>query len=237
MVVSFAIKSWGVISAVVILNIVVGFFQEFEAEKTMNSLCFLNSPTTNAIRGGQNITVPTAEIVPGDRVEIKTGDTISADVRLIEAIKFEVDEALLTGESLPVRKDAEVVLGEELTAGDRIKVAFSSSTVTRRRAQGVVFATGMRSETGAIAAALRQKESKMRTVKLKEDGTAKAHRYLQAWTLTGTDAVGRFLSVNVGTALQKKLSRMAILLFCIAVVCALIVLGANRFSGEQEVII
>ncbi|KAI4089246.1 MAG: hypothetical protein L6R37_008077 [Teloschistes peruensis] len=240
MVVSFAIKSWiegGVISAVVVLNIVVGFFQEFQAEKTMDSLRSLSSPTANAIRAGRNITVPTAEIVPGDLVEMKTGDTIPADVRLIEAVNFEADEALLTGESLPVRKDAEVVLDEELTAGDRINVAFSSSTVTRGRAQGVVFATGMRTEIGAIAAALRKKGSKMRTVKRKEDGTAAAHRYLQAWTLTGTDAVGRFLGVNVGTPLQKKLSQLAILLFWIAVVCALIVLGANGFSNQQEVII
>ncbi|KAL9600005.1 MAG: hypothetical protein Q9219_003474 [cf. Caloplaca sp. 3 TL-2023] len=240
MVVSFAIKSWiegGVISAVVVLNIVVGFFQEFQAEKTMDSLRSLSSPTANAIRGGQNITVPTAEIVPGDLVEMKTGDTIPADVRLIEAVNFEADEALLTGESLPVRKDAEAVLDEELTAGDRINVAFSSSTVTRGRAQGVVFATGMQTEIGAIAAALRKKGSKVRTVKRKEDGTAGAHRYLQAWTLTGTDAVGRFLGVNVGTPLQKKLSRLAILLFWIAVVCAIIVLGANEFSSEQEVII
>ncbi|KAL8627211.1 hypothetical protein Q9189_007086 [Teloschistes chrysophthalmus] len=240
MVVSFAIKSWiegGVISAVVILNIVVGFFQEFQAEKTMDSLRSLSSPTANAIRDGRNITVPTAEVVLGDLVEMKTGDTIPADVRLIEAVNFEADETLLTGESLPVRKDAEVVLDEELTAGDRINVAFSSSTVTRGRAQGVVFATGMCTEIGAIAAALRKKGSKMRTVKRKEDGTAKPHRYLEAWTITGTDAVGRFLGVNVGTLLQKKLSRLAILLLCIAVVCALIVLGANCFSSQQEVII
>lgn len=84
MAVSFAIQSWiegGVVAAVIILNIAVGFFQEFQAEKTMDSLRSLSSPTANTVRDGKNLTVPTAEIVPGDMVEMKTGDTVPADVR------------------------------------------------------------------------------------------------------------------------------------------------------------
>lgn len=84
MVVSFAIKSWvegGVVCAVIALNIIVGFVQEFQAEKTMDSLRALSSPTANAIRQGKNVTVPTSKIIPGDLVEMKTGDTIPADVR------------------------------------------------------------------------------------------------------------------------------------------------------------
>lgn len=240
MAVSFAIMSFiegGVISAVIILNIVVGFFQEFNAEKTMASLKALSSPTASAIRNGESITIPTGEIVPGDMVEMKTGDTIPADIRLIEISNFETDEALLTGESLPVRKEAESLFDDKTGPGDRLNVAYSSSTVTKGRARGVVFATGMFTEIGSIAAALRKKDSKRRPVKRNAEGSAKPHRYAQAWTLTGTDAVGRFLGVNVGTPLQRKLSRLAILLFCIAVVCALIVLAANEFSGQQEVII
>lgn len=86
MAVSFAIQSWieaGVIAAVVMINISVGFFQEFNAEKTMDSLRSLSSPTANAVRDGKTISIPTAEIVPGDMVEIKTGDTIPADVRYV----------------------------------------------------------------------------------------------------------------------------------------------------------
>ncbi len=84
MVVSFAIKSWiegGVITGVIALNIVVGFFQEYNAEKTMDSLRSLASPTANVVRGGQTINIPTAELVPGDLVELKLGDTVPADVR------------------------------------------------------------------------------------------------------------------------------------------------------------
>lgn len=84
MAVSFGIKSWiegGVVAAIIILNIVVGFWQEFQAEKTMDSLRSLSSPTATAVRDGKAITVPTAEVVPGDLVEVKTGDTIPADIR------------------------------------------------------------------------------------------------------------------------------------------------------------
>ncbi|EPS35585.1 hypothetical protein H072_10967 [Dactylellina haptotyla CBS 200.50] len=240
MAVSLGIESWiegGVVAAVIILNIVVGFLQEFQAEKTMDSLRSLSSPTASTVRDGKNLTVPTGEVVPGDMVELKTGDTIPADVRLIEAVNFETDEALLTGESLPVRKDANATFEADTGPGDRLNVAFSSSTVTKGRARGIVFATGMNTEIGSIAAALRKKESRVRPVKRKADGTAKPHRYAQAWTLTASDAVGRFLGVNVGTPLQKKLSRLAILLFGIAVICALIVFGANKFRAEKEVII
>lgn len=86
MAVSFGIGSFiegGVVTAVIVLNIVVGFWQEFNAEKTMDSLRSLSSPTANAVRDGKAISIPTAEIVPGDMVEMKTGDTIPADVRSV----------------------------------------------------------------------------------------------------------------------------------------------------------
>jgi len=86
MAVSFGIQSWiegGVVAAVILLNIVVGFFQEFQAEKTMDSLRSLSSPTAHTVRDGKTVTVPTAEIVPGDMVEMKVGDTIPADVRYV----------------------------------------------------------------------------------------------------------------------------------------------------------
>lgn len=237
---SFGIKSYiegGVVAAVIVLNIVVGFFQEFNAAKTMDSLRSLSSPTAQAIRNGTNQTVPTVEIVPGDVVELKTGDTIPADVRLIEAVNFETNEALLTGESLPVRKETDATFPDDTGPGDRLNVAYSSSTVTKGRARGVVFATGMFTEIGQIAAALRNKQSRRREPKRKEDGSASVGRWIEAWTLTGSDAVGRFLGVNVGTPLQRKLSKLAILLLGTAIVCAIIVLGANKFDTKQEVII
>lgn len=84
MAVSFGIQSWiegGVVAAVIVLNIVVGFWQEFNAEKTMDSLKSLSSPTASVVRASENITIPTIEIVPGDMVDLKTGDTVPADLR------------------------------------------------------------------------------------------------------------------------------------------------------------
>jgi Na+-exporting ATPase len=89
MAVSFAITSWiegGVISAVIVLNIVVGFFQEYSAEKTMNSLRSLSSPTATVVRDGESVVIPTAKIVFGDVVEVKVGDTVPADIRSVHQI-------------------------------------------------------------------------------------------------------------------------------------------------------
>ncbi|KAK1753723.1 sodium transport ATPase [Echria macrotheca] len=240
MAVSFGIGSYiegGVVAAVILLNVVVGFFQEYSAEKTMDSLRSLSSPTASVVRDGEAKVVPSGEIVPGDLVEVKMGDTVPADLRLIEAKNFETDEALLTGESLPVRKSENSVFDDVTGPGDRLNVAYSSSTCTKGRAKGIVFATGTYTEIGAIASALHKKDSRVRPVKRKENGKAGPHRYLEAYTLTLGDVIGRFLGVNVGTPLQRKLSKLAMLLFGIAIVCAIIVLGANKFDTKQEVII
>lgn len=143
----------------------------------------------------------------------------------------------MTGESLPVTKDAEAVFEDDTGPGDRLNVAYSSSTVTKGRARGIVFATGMHTEIGSIAMSLRNQGSTRRPVKRNEKGKAGPHRYAEAWGKTAGDAIGHFLGVNVGTPLQKKLSRLALLLFGIAVVCAIIVMAANEFANNQEVII
>ncbi|KAL8676901.1 MAG: hypothetical protein Q9186_006631 [Xanthomendoza sp. 1 TL-2023] len=236
MAVSFGISSYiegGVILAVIILNIVVGAFQEFSAEKTMDSLRSLSSPTAVAVRAGNTQVVPTAEIVPGDTIELKTGDTVPADLRLFEAMNFETDEALLTGESLPVQKDADAVFDPDTGVGDRLNVAFSSSTVTKGRARGIVFATGMSTEIGIIATALRATGKKTRAVKRKPDGSAKPYRYAQAWGLTAGDFIGHFLGVNVGTPLQRKFMIPA----CLVVVLTITMAAGTKRMVQRHVIV
>jgi P-type Na+/K+ transporter len=164
------------------------------------------------------------------------GDTVPADMRIIEAMNFATDEALLTGESLPVQKTPNIDLEEGCPVGDRVNMAFSSSTVSKGRARGIITATGMSTEIGAIATSLTD-VSKIRKVKKREDGSAPPHAYAKACALTVTDTIGRFLGVNIGTPLQRKLSRLAILLFVIAVIFAVIVLAANHFNNSNEVII
>ncbi|KDE09874.1 potassium/sodium efflux P-type ATPase, fungal-type [Microbotryum lychnidis-dioicae p1A1 Lamole] len=247
--VSLGIQSWieaGVIAAVVAINVTVGFVQEYKSAKTMDSLRSLASPTAQVIRNGKSIGIPAPEVVVGDIVEVKTGDTIPADLRIIEAANFETDEALLTGESLPVAKDPNALFGKkdgtpidprDIGVGDRINMAYTSSTVTKGRAKGVVTAIGMRTEIGAIAESLRGGDTRVRKVRKNEDGHAPWHRYVSAYALTTWDVIGQFLGTNVGTPLQRTLSWLAIGLFGIACVFALIAFAANNFTSNKEIIL
>lgn len=155
----------------------------------------------------------------------------------MEAVNFETDEALLTGESLPVQKECDSTFKEDTGPGDRLNIAYSSSMVTRGRARGIVVSTGMKTEIGSIAAALQGNGSKRRKVKRGPNGEVKKRWYVEAWTLTCTDAVGRFLGINVGTSLQRKLSKLAILLFGVAVLFAIVVMSSNLWDDNNEVIL
>ena len=182
--------------------------------------------------------IPSVQLVPGDIVVLKTGDVVPADLRLFDTMNFEVDESLLTGESIPVAKQAGASYDGDVSVGDRLNMAYSSSTVTKGRAQGIVTATGMKTEIGAIAASLQGKGgSRVRKVRRNEEGKKLFHYYVSAYALTVTDTIGRFLGVNVGTPLQRRLSQLAVVLFGFAVVLAIIVAAANRFVNNRVVII
>ena len=137
----------GVITAVIVINVLIGFYQEFKAEQKMDSLRALSSPSAAVLRDGIIETVPSAEVVPGDIVQVKTGDTVPADVRLIESMNLECDEKILTGEAVPVAKDSKFDAAgmSELSAGvgDRLNMLYSSATVTKGRGRGVVVFTGV----------------------------------------------------------------------------------------------
>ncbi|TFK84086.1 sodium P-type ATPase-like protein [Polyporus arcularius HHB13444] len=239
--VSLAIRSWiegGVIAGVIVLNVVVGFIQQYSAEQTMDSLRSLASPSADVVRNSHEKIVSSSELVPGDIVVLKTGDVVPADLRLFETMNFEVDESLLTGESIPVAKNANERYDHEVSVGDRLNMAYSSSTVTKGRAQGIVVATGMKTEIGAIAASLQGSGgTKVRKVRRNEEGKKLFHYYVSAYALTVTDTIGRFLGVNVGTPLQRRLSQLAVALFAIAIVFAIVVAAANRFVNNRVVII
>ncbi|KDN46643.1 putative ENA2-plasma membrane P-type ATPase [Tilletiaria anomala UBC 951] len=241
LVVSFAIKSWiegGVLTGVVAINVIVGYFQELSAEKTMASLRSLASPTARVIRNGQGVTIPSTELVPGDICEITVGDTVPGDLRMIEAMNLEADEALLTGESLPVAKEHANAFPEETGVGDRINMAYMSSNVTRGRGTGIVVATGMNTEIGKIAQALQgnAKRKKIRAVKQNSYGKKLPHHYVQAGALTVWDQIATFLGLNHGTPLQRKLSLLAVLLFLVAILFAIICFLSNNWT-DREVII
>jgi len=146
------------ILAIVILNAALGIIQERRAEQSLAALHKLAAPEAHVIRDGSHQTIPSSGLVPGDLVFLVSGNYIPADVRLIEAVNLRIEEAALTGESIPVRKDATVRLESDIPLGDRKNTAFMGTLVNHGRGKGVVISTGMNTQIGIIAEMLQSVE-------------------------------------------------------------------------------
>jgi P-type Ca2+ transporter type 2C len=144
------------ILAIVLLNALLGFFQEERAGRALAALRQMSAPLARVLRDGELRTVPARELVPGDRIELEAGDHVPADARLMTAFGLRVQEAALTGESAPVDKDAHAVLAEATPLGDRRNMIFAGTEVAAGKASAVVVATGMRTELGRIAGMLQR---------------------------------------------------------------------------------
>ncbi|MHB1142725.1 MAG: calcium-translocating P-type ATPase, PMCA-type [Sulfuricaulis sp.] len=144
-----------VIVAIVVLNAVIGFVQEYRAERAIAALKQMAALTAHAVRDGQSQMLPASELVPGDIVRIEAGNALPADLRLVEAVQLRVEEAALTGESQPVEKAERALHEPDLPLGDRRNMAYKGTLVTYGRGRGVVVATGMETELGRIAGLLR----------------------------------------------------------------------------------
>ncbi len=145
-----------IIMIVIICNAIIGVAQESKAEKSLEALKKLSSHTAKTVRDGKLNVLQSRELVPGDVVIIETGDYIPADCRIVEAINLKVQEASLTGESVPVEKDSEALESKEVGIGDRTNMLYSSSLVTYGRGRAIVVETGMKTEVGRIAESLNQ---------------------------------------------------------------------------------
>lgn len=146
------------IMAIVILNAIMGMIQESRAEASLAALKKMASPEAHVLRDGHRQTVPAPELVPGDIVFVEAGYFIPADIRLLEAVNLSVEEASLTGESVPAKKTAEARLEKDIPLGDRENSAFMGTTVTYGRGKGVVTSTGMHTQLGLIATMLQAVE-------------------------------------------------------------------------------
>ncbi|HSH46091.1 MAG TPA: HAD-IC family P-type ATPase, partial [Longimicrobiales bacterium] len=146
----------GVILAVVAINAVIGFVQEYRAQQAMRALARMAAPRATVLRDGTSREIPSKEVVPGDVVLLTSGVRIPADLRIVRTRELEVDESALTGESVPVRKTTDELSSPSMVPGDRTNMAFSGTVVTRGRGRGYVVQTGAATELGRIATAVRE---------------------------------------------------------------------------------
>ena len=157
---AFLGETWDavLIGAIVFFAAGLGFVQEYRAERALEALKRMAAPTASVLRDGEEKEIPASELVPGDIVDLRTGDRVAADLRLVEAVNLKADEASLTGESLAVEKVVGSLAEADLPVGDRKNMAYMGTAAVYGRGKGVVVATGMATEFGRIAGMLQQVE-------------------------------------------------------------------------------
>ena len=143
-----------IIMFVVLLNAVLGIIQEARSEAAIEALKQMSTPNAHVRRDGQVVEIPSTQLVKGDIVLLEAGDVVPADLRLVLAKNLKIEEAALTGESVPVEKKSKVIEADDVALGDRINMAYSNTNVTYGRGEGVVVATAMDTEVGKIATML-----------------------------------------------------------------------------------
>ncbi|WP_029521249.1 cation-transporting P-type ATPase [Persephonella sp. IF05-L8] len=147
----------GIIAGIIFINGFLGFLQELKAQASLEALKKLTQTKTTVLRDGKEIEIPVSQVVPGDIVILGEGDVVPADIRLIETAGLLVDEAILTGESIPVEKDASVVLPEDTPVYKRVNILFKGTLIVRGKGKGIVYATGKNTEIGKIAEKVKEK--------------------------------------------------------------------------------
>ena len=167
----------GAIVAIVILNTIMGVVQESRAEQALDALKKMAAPEAQVLRDGHRVSIPARDLVPGDIVYLEAGNFVPADLRLLEAVNLKIDEAPLTGESVPVEKNAAEILDADATLGDRLNTAFSGTVVSYGRGKGVVISTGMNTQLGLIATMLQSVEEEQTPLQIKLDQLGKLLGY------------------------------------------------------------
>ncbi len=201
-----------VIAVIVLFAVLLGFVQEYRAERAIEALRKMAAPTAAVLRNGIEAQIPARELVTGDVVLLRAGDRIPADARLIEAINLQIEEAALTGESLPVEKQAEVLAGTDLGLGDQKNMVFAGTAASYGRGQAIVVATGMNTEFGKIAHMLQSVETGRTPLQHNLDKVGRA----MAWAAVAIVAI----IVAVGLARGQPLIEM--LIFGIALAVAVV---------------
>jgi Ca2+-transporting ATPase len=226
------------IGAIVILNAVVGFVQEYRSEKAMEAMEKLTAPKARVLRDGKDIMIPAKEVVPGDILFVEAGDRIAADGRLLETVDLSIDEAILTGESASVVKNTSVLTAETSIA-DRKNMVFMGTHLTYGRGKVVVTSTGMNTQFGRIAKMMQVVEKEEIPLKLKLDRFAKK---LGIIVVIASVTIIILELIRIGTIeIETFMTSVALAVSAVpeglpAIVTVTLALGARELSKQNAVI-
>lgn len=233
------------IMVIVVLNAVLGIIQESKAEKALAALKQMSAPNSKVIRNGTTVSIPSRELVPGDIVLVEAGDRIPADLRLLEVFSLKVEEASLTGESVPVEKSLSPISGE-VPLADRHNMAFMSTLVTYGRAKGIVVATAMQTEIGKIANMLQTGEKEVTPLQRKLADFSKKLGFACLGVCTLVFFLGVYNSISSGSFSPQELQLMLMTAISLAVaaipeglpavVTIVLALGMQRMARKNSII-
>lgn len=200
------------IIVIVLMSVILGFVQEYRAERAIDALRRMSAPSAEVLRDGQEVRIKASELVPGDLILLKAGDVVPADARLVEVVNLQADESALTGESVPVEKQSIALDDKGLALGDQVNILFSGTFVTYGRGRAVVVATGMSTELGKITGLVK-------SVRREQTPLQEQLNRLARW-------LGVFALLVIGlitlTGLQREQSLFDMFLFGIALAVAVV---------------
>ncbi len=236
-----------IILMVVVINAVVGVIQESKAEKAIEALKKLSAPRALVVRDGVPVEIPAEEVVPGDLVVVDAGRIIPCDLRWTETVNLKIEEAALTGESVPVEKDAKLVVEESAPLGDRLNMGYLSTTATYGRGRGIAVATGMSTQLGAIATMLEEAPEEATPLQRKLDdfgkklGTAILVLCGVMFLLGVGEEFLRHGMVKEGTVFELFLTAVSLAVAAIpeglpAIVTIVLAIGVQLMSREKAIV-
>ena len=235
----------GIILLIVILNAVIGTIQESKADQAMKELTKMNKPFAKVIRDGEICKIKCEDIVVGDLVVLEAGDVVPADIRLISTKSLKIQEATLTGESVPAEKDCTAELPDETALGDRKTMAYSTGVVSYGRGSGIVVATGMNTEVGKIAGMLNEQEKNTTPLQVQLAKTAKLLSFIVlgvAFVIFVAGIFNRSAGESlVDSIVESFMTAVAIAVAAIpeglpAVVTIVLAIGVKRMSERKAIV-
>ena len=227
-----------IIVVIVVINALIGVIQESKAEKSLEALKKLSSPTSKVLRNGKNITIDSTLLVPGDIIELEAGNFVPADCRLISSYNLKIEESALTGETVPVTKDAKVRLPTNIALGDMINMAFSTTIVTNGHAQAIVTETGMNTKVGKIAKMIITDEAPQTPLQKKLAGIGKSLGIICLVICLAIFIIGLFKGISISEMFMTSvgLAVAAIPEGLPAVVTIMLSIGVTKMSKNNAII-